>query len=353
MIANEGESLNLAKRMRRGRSSEAMRSMMQETVLETRHLIQPLFVRAMAQSREAISSMPGQYRLNEAQLVQHCQVLFNLGIRAVAIFPVMEAAQKDALGSAALDDEGLIYRAIRSVKQWLPGLLVIADVALDPFTSHGHDGVLTACGGDVDNDATVARLCQMAVKLAQAGADWVAPSDMMDGRVAAIRGALDAAGYTATAILAYSAKFNSALYGPFRDAVGSSQAAGTRLLGKQSYQLNPANRREALADALLDEAEAADFLMVKPAGMYLDIIRELRDRTLLPLAAYQVSGEYAQIHAAAQLGWLDLKRTRDESLLAIRRAGADWILTYFAADIAAERSGTDLELPDYEQAGGI
>jgi len=188
----------------------------------------------------------------------------------------------------------------------------------------------------VDNDTTVAALAEMAVLHAEAGADIVAPSDMMDGRVGAIRRALDVGGLTGTAILAYAAKFNSAYYGPFRDAVGSAQAAGTKLLGKQTYQLNPANRREALKDALLDEAEGADMLMVKPAGAYLDVIRELREATRLPVAAYQVSGEYSQIQAAAKLGWLDLRRTRDESLLAIKRAGADFILTYFAKAVAQD-----------------
>jgi porphobilinogen synthase len=196
--------------------------------------------------------------------------------------------------------------------------------------------LLTADGKDVANDATVAVLVKMAVLHARAGVDFVAPSDMMDGRVGAIRGALDAAGFTDTAIMAYSSKFASAYYGPFRDAVGSAKAAGTHALDKRTYQLNPANRREAVAEALMDEAEGADVVMVKPAGPYLDIIREVREATQIPVAAYQVSGEYAQLHAAAQLGWLDLARTRYESLLAIKRAGADMILTYFAKEMAAE-----------------
>jgi porphobilinogen synthase len=212
----------------------------------------------------------------------------------------------------------------------------MTDIALDPYTTHGHDGVLTASGDDVDNDRTVGILVRMAALHARAGVDLVAPSDMMDGRVRAIRLALDAAGFPGTGIMAYSAKFASAYYGPFRDAVGSSKAAGTRLLGKSTYQLDPGNRREALAEIALDESEGADILMVKPAGPYLDIIREVRGATLKPVAAYQVSGEYAQLHAAARLGWLDLARTRRESLLAIRRAGADMILTYFAKETAAE-----------------
>ena len=212
---------------------------------------------------------------------------------------------------------------------------MITDIALDPYTDHGHDGVLTDAGIDVDNDRTLEVLARMSVLNAASGVDLVAPSDMMDGRVGVIREALDVAGFSNTAILAYSAKFASAYYGPFREAVGSASAAGTRLLGKQTYQLNPANRREARMETRLDEEEGADILMVKPAGPYLDIIRELRDATDLPVAAYQVSGEYAQIHAAARLGWLDLAKVRDESLLAIKRAGADMILTYFAREIAA------------------
>jgi porphobilinogen synthase len=212
----------------------------------------------------------------------------------------------------------------------------MTDIALDPYTTHGHDGVLNAAGDDVENDRTVSILAQMAVLHARAGVDLVAPSDMMDGRVGAIRRALDAAGFERTGIMAYSAKFASAYYGPFRDAVGSAKAAGTRLLGKATYQLDPANRREALVEAALDEAEGADILMVKPAGPYLDIIRDVREATRKPVAAYQVSGEYSQIHAAARLGWLDYEKARDESLLAIRRAGADMILTYFAGEVAAK-----------------
>jgi porphobilinogen synthase len=225
------------------------------------------------------------------------------------------------------------------VKAALPDLVVITDVALDPYTSHGHDGVLTAARDDVDNDRTVAILAEMAVLQARAGVDFVAPSDMMDGRVGAIRRALDAAGAADTGILAYSAKYNSAYYGPFRDAVGSAQAAGTRLLSKATYQMNPANRREAVTEVLLDDAEGADILMVKPAGLYLDIIRDVREATRKPVAAYQISGEYAQLQAAARLGWLDLARCRRESLIAIKRAGADLILTYFAKEMARELRG--------------
>jgi porphobilinogen synthase len=329
---------SLRRRPRRLRRTAALRELVRETRVDVADLIAPLFVVEGRGAPEEISSMPGQYRLSIPDLVKECRALAKLGVRAVALFPKLAAELKDAEGTAERDEDGLILRAVRAVKKAQPELIVITDVALDPYTSHGHDGVLTAAGDDVDNDRTVARLCAMAVRQARAGVDLVAPSDMMDGRVGAIRAALDEAGFTGVGILAYSVKFNSAYYGPFREAVGSAQAAGTKLLSKASYQLDPANRREALVEAALDAAEGADILMVKPAGAYLDIIREVRERCDRPLAAYQVSGEYAQIHAAARLGWLDLVRTRDESLLAIKRAGADLILTYFAKEVAKARA---------------
>jgi len=283
---------------------------------------------------EPIKSMPGVSRLCIRDLVKECRELHKVGILAVALFPKLDPKMKDELGSQALNPDTLVLRAVRAVKHAVPGLTVITDVALDPYTSHGHDGVLNAAQDNVENDRTVGILCKMAILQAQAGVDLVAPSDMMDGRVGAIRQALDNAGYTDTGILAYSAKYNSAYYGPFRDAVGSAKAAGTKLLNKATYQMNPANRREAVEEMLLDVAEGADMVMVKPAGLYLDIIREVRDATDRPVAAYQISGEYAQIHAAAKLGWLDYERCRHESLLAIKRAGADLILTYFAKEMA-------------------
>lgn len=325
---------DLSQRPRRLRRTAALRTMVEETVLRTADFIAPLFVVEGEQAPEEISSMPGVFRLNINDLVAECRELQALGIPAVALFPRLEPSLKDADGQGALDENTLVLKAVRAVKATLPELMVITDVALDPYTTHGHDGVLTASGDDVDNDRTVAILARMAVLQAQAGVDVVAPSDMMDGRVGAIRRALDEASYAGTSIMAYSVKYNSAYYGPFRDAVGSAQAAGTTLLSKATYQMNPANRREALLEARLDEAEGADFLMVKPAGAYLDIIRDLREYSAKPLAAYQVSGEYSQIHAAARLGWLDLARTRHESLLAIKRAGADLIFTYFAKDMA-------------------
>ncbi|HEV8073495.1 MAG TPA: porphobilinogen synthase, partial [Opitutaceae bacterium] len=281
-----------------------------------------------------IASMPGVLRRNITDLVKECRALAKLGVPAVALFPKLEARLKDTEGSAALREDALVLRAVRAVKKAVPGLTVMTDIALDPYTTHGHDGLLTADGRDVDNDRTVEILVKMAVLHARAGVDFVAPSDMMDGRVGAIRRALDAAGCTQTGIMAYSAKFASAYYGPFREAVGSAKAAGTPALDKRTYQLNPANRRESFTEIALDAAEGADIVMVKPAGPYLDIIRDVRQRTNKPVAAYQVSGEYAQIHAAAQRGWLDLEACRNESLLAIKRAGADMILTYFAKDMA-------------------
>jgi len=326
--------LDLIRRPRRLRRTAALRTLVNETALQPGHLIQPLFVIDGAGPPEPIGSMPGQFRRPIAALVEECRELAGLGIPAVALFQKLDAAVKSEDGREALNPGTLVLRAIRAIKQAVPGLAVITDLALDPYTTHGHDGLWDAAAQDLANDPTVEVLCEMAVLAAEAGVDLVAPSDMMDGRVAAIRAALDGNRHDKTAILAYSVKFASAFYGPFRDAVGSSASAGTQHLDKRSYQLNPANRREALTEAALDEQEGADILMVKPAGPYLDIIREVRGATELPLAAYQVSGEYAQIHAAAERGWLDLERCRDESLLAIRRAGADMILTYFAKDVA-------------------
>ena len=322
--------MQLTTRMRRMRASEGLRRMVCETRLGVADLIYPLFVHAGA-SNEPVASMPGVERRSVPDLVRECLEAFDLGIPAVAIFPVIEADKKDARGTHALAKDNLLFRALGEVKAAVPELVLIADVALDPYTAHGHDGVLTADGREVVNDATVEILAELAVLEARAGADLVAPSDMMDGRVGAIRAALDAAGRTDTGILAYAAKFASAYYGPFREAVGSAQAAP---ISKATYQLDPANVREALREVELDEREGADMVMVKPAGPYLDVIRAVREQTKLPLAAYQVSGEYAQIHAAARAGWLDYAKCRDESLLAIKRAGADLILTYFAREVA-------------------
>jgi porphobilinogen synthase len=330
----ENFKLDLTQRPRRLRRTASLRALVEGTVLRPQNFIAPLFVVDGKGRPEPIASMPGVFRRSIADLVKECRALAKLGVPAVALFPKLEARLKDTEGSAALREGALVLRAVRAVKKAVPGLTVMTDIALDPYTTHGHDGVLTADGRDVDNDRTVEILVKMAVLHARAGVDFVAPSDMMDGRVGAIRRALDAAGCTQTGIMAYSAKFASAYYGPFREAVGSAKAAGTPSLDKRTYQLNPANRRESFTEVALDAAEGADIVMVKPAGPYLDIIRDVRQRTNKPVAAYQVSGEYSQIHAAAQRGWLDLEACRNESLLAIKRAGADMILTYFAKDMA-------------------
>ena len=334
--STEDFKLDLTRRPRRLRRHAATLAMTQETWLRKEDLIAPLFVIDGDVPKEPVDRMPGVFRRNITDLVQECRELESLGIRAIALFPSIDPSLKDEVGSEAGNPDNLALRAVRAIKESVPELMVVADVALDPFTSHGHDGVLNQAGDYVLNDETVERLCRMAVLQAEAGVDIVAPSDMMDGRVGAFRRSLDGSGYIDTSIMAYSAKFASAYYGPFREAVGSASAAGTKLLDKKTYQLNPANRREALADALLDEEEGADYLMVKPAGPYLDIIRETRDATALPVAAYQVSGEYVQIHAAAKMGWLDYEKSRDESLVSIKRAGADLLLTYFAREVAEQ-----------------
>jgi len=322
--------LDLTRRPRRMRRTASLRALASETEVLPQHLIQPVFVIEGEGAPEAIDSMPGIFRLSIKDTVAECRELHRLGVSGVALFPKLDESLKSDDGREAMNPNTLVLRAIRAVKAAVPELTVITDLALDPYTEHGHDGLWDAAAQDLANDATVEVLTEMALLAAEAGVDMVAPSDMMDGRVGAIRSALDDNDFEKTAIMAYSAKFASALYGPFRDAVGSASSAGSHNLNKRSYQLNPANRREALVEIALDEEEGADVLMVKPAGPYLDIIREVREETELPLAAYQVSGEYAQIMAAAEKGWLDLERCRNESLLAIRRAGADMILTYFA-----------------------
>ena len=326
--------LDLTRRPRRMRRTASLRALASETEVLPQHLIQPVFVIEGEGAPEAIDSMPGISRLSIKDTVAECRELHGLGVSGVALFPKLDESLKSDDGREALNPNTLVLRAIRAVKAAVPELTVITDLALDPYTEHGHDGLWDAAAQDLANDATVEVLTEMAVLAAEAGVDMVAPSDMMDGRVGAIRSALDDNDFEKTAIMAYSAKFASALYGPFRDAVGSATSAGSHNLNKRSYQLNPANRREALVEIALDEEEGADVLMVKPAGPYLDIIREVREETELPLAAYQVSGEYAQIMAAAEKGWLDLERCRNESLLAIRRAGADMILTYVAKAFA-------------------
>ena len=317
----------LATRMRRMRRDEFSRRMMRETTLSAANLIWPVFVVEGTHQRVAINSMPGVQRLSIDMLLQDAEAAMKLGIPAIALFPVTEADAKSTDGRAAWDANGLAQRAVRALKKHLPELGVITDVALDPFTTHGQDGVIDATGY-VLNDETVAALVKQALSHAEAGADIVAPSDMMDGRIGAIREALEQANHIHTRILAYSAKYASSFYGPFRDAVGSASNLGKA--NKYSYQMDPANSDEAMREISLDLEEGADMVMVKPALPYLDIIRRAKQEFGVPTYAYQVSGEYAMLMAAIQQGWLDQRSSVLESLLSIRRAGADGILTYFA-----------------------
>lgn len=320
--------MNLPIRPRRNRQSPAIRDMVRETVLTPGNLIYPLFLQE-GDENTPISAMPGCQRWCVADLVKEAGEAHALGIPGVVLFPRIPDELKTQGAEECYNDEGLVPRAIRALKAAHPTLMVITDVALDPYNSDGHDG-LVAADGRILNDETVEVLCQQALCHARAGADIVAPSDMMDGRVAALRAALDEAGFTQVSIMSYTAKYASAYYGPFRGALDSAPKAGD----KKTYQMDPANTAEALREAAIDEAEGADVLMVKPAGPYLDIIARLRDATPLPIAAYQVSGEYLMIKAGAAAGWLDEDKVVMESLLGIRRAGANIILTYFAKKVA-------------------
>ena len=320
-------------RPRRLRATPGVRRLARETRLTPDCLVAPLFVAEGQGVREEISSMPGQYRWSLDALVDEVRELADLGIPGIALFPKIDDALKDPHGSASLDPEGLVPRTIRAVREAAQDMLVIADVALDPYSSHGHDGIVRQ--GRVHNDETLDALARMAVVQANAGADIVAPSDMMDGRVGATRDALDAAGHTDVAILSYTAKYASAFYGPFRDALDSAPRGGENVPGdKKTYQMDPANGEEALRELALDLAEGADMALVKPALPYLDVIYRLRQHSTVPVAAYHVSGEYAMLVAAAENGWIDREEAMMESLIAIRRAGADIILTYFAKEAA-------------------
>lgn len=320
-----------ATRMRRMRCNDFSRRMMRETRLSADDLIWPVFILEGDGQREAVASMPGVERLSIDLLLEAATAIHALGVPAIALFPVTPADKKTLDAGEAYNPEGLAQRAVRALKQALPGLGVITDVALDPFTTHGQDGLIDD-SGYVLNDETVEVLVKQAVSHAAAGADVVAPSDMMDGRIGAIRTALEANGYCNTNILAYAAKYASSFYGPFRDAVGS--AANLAGGDKYSYQMDPANSDEALHEVALDLEEGADMVMVKPGMPYLDIVRRIKDTFGAPTFAYQVSGEYAMLKAAAQNGWLDERAVVLESLLSFKRAGADGILTYFAKDVA-------------------
>jgi porphobilinogen synthase len=308
------------------RRQAALRGMVRETRLSAQSLVYPLFVCPGTKVKDEIKSMPGNYRWSVDYLVEECQSARDAGVPAVILFGIPES--KDDVGSGAYDPEGIVQRAVRAIKKALPDLLVICDVCLDEYTSHGHCGLIR--DGEVDNDSTLPLLARTAVTQVEAGADIVAPSDMMDGRVGRIRQELDARGFTQTPILAYSAKYASAFYGPFREAADSAPKFGDR----KAYQMDPANQREAMREIALDVEEGADIIMVKPALPYLDVIALARRQFDVPIAAYQVSGEFAMIEAAARLGWIDRERTVLEALTSIHRAGAEVILTYYAKEIA-------------------
>ena len=319
-------------RMRRNRVSDFRRRLVAENSLTVNDLIYPVFVLEGEQQREVVPSMPGVERKSIDLLLDECAELVELGIPLVALFPVTPASVKSEMAEAAYDDDGLAQRAVRAIKAKFPQLGVMTDVALDPFTIHGQDGIIDE-SGYVLNDITTEVLVKQALSHARAGADMVAPSDMMDGRIGAIRDALEHEGFSNTQIMAYSAKYASAFYGPFRDAVGS--AGNLKGGDKKTYQMDPANRLEALHEIALDIEEGADMVMVKPGLPYLDIVREVKDQFKVPTFAYQVSGEYAMLQAAIENGWL-ANDVVQESLLAFKRAGADGILTYFAKQIARE-----------------
>lgn len=327
------DAFPLVQRPRRLRTSASMRRLVRETRLSVDNLVMPLFVCEGEDVSDPIASMPGQCRLSVDRLIDRLREVADLGIPAVALFPAVSEDLKDETATEAVNPEGLIPRVIRAAKKAVPDVLVISDVALDPYSVHGHDGIVR--GGKIANDESLGILAEMALVHARAGADIIAPSDMMDGRVAAIRTALDEAGFSDIAIMSYTAKYASAFYGPFRDALDSAPREGSDIPGdKQTYQMDPANAREAMREAALDLDEGADMIMVKPAVNYLDVVRRLADMADVPVAAYHVSGEYAMIKAAAANGWLDERAAVLETLTAIRRAGADIILTYFATDVA-------------------
>lgn len=328
--------MELTHRPRRLRRTESIRTLVRETVLHPGDFIQPLFVIEGQNVREPIDSMPGQFRLSIDMLVEECKVLLDLGVPAVNLFGYSE--EKDPQGSASYRSDGLIQRAVSEIKLRVPDICAQTDVALDPYTDHGHDGVLM--DGEIANDESIAVLVRMALSHAEAGVDWVAPSDMMDGRIGAIRVALDDAGYERVGILAYSAKYASCFYGPFRGALKSEPRERDDVpKDKKTYQMDPANIDEAIKEIALDIEEGADVVMVKPALAYLDVIARARDTFDVPIAAYNVSGEYGMILAAAERGWVDRDTAMLEVLTSIKRAGADMILTYFSKDAAKVLGG--------------
>ncbi|MBO1066213.1 MULTISPECIES: porphobilinogen synthase [Nostocales] len=327
--SSTNQALHLTQRPRRLRRTATLRKMVRETILTVDDLIYPMFVMEGESTKIEIVSMPGCYRYSLDLLLEEIAAVSQLGINAIALFPVIPEEQKDDTATESYNPEGLVQETVKAIKNAVPEIIIITDVALDPFTTHGHDGLVDE-NGKILNDQTIEVLVKMALSQAEAGADFVAPSDMMDGRIGAIRQALDAEGYINVGILAYSAKYASAYYGPFRDALDSAPKFGD----KKTYQMDAANAKEALKEIELDIAEGADIIMVKPALAYLDIICQVKTATNLPVAAYNVSGEYAMIKAAAQHGWIDEKKVILETLTSMKRAGADLILTYFAKEVA-------------------
>ena len=325
----EGVKLDLIHRSRRNRKAEWTRKLVRENVLTTGDLIWPIFLVEGEKRREPVPSMPLVERLSVDEAVRAAEEAANLGIPAIALFPYTDPALRDPLGSEALNPQNLVCRACTAIKREVPQIGLVTDVALDPYTSHGHDGLME--GEEIVNDATVAVLVEQSINQARAGADIIAPSDMMDGRVGAIRAGLDAQGFESVQIMSYAAKFASAFYGPFRDAIGTK---GVLIGDKRTYQMDPANSDEALREVAEDIEEGADMVMVKPGLPYLDIIRRVKDNFAVPIFAYQVSGEYAMIMAAANNGWIDGEKAMLESLLAFKRAGASGVLTYFAVRAA-------------------
>ncbi len=318
----------MIKRPRRNRQSDAIRRLVRETNLTPDHLVQPLFLVDGKNIREDIPSLPVSQRLSVDQIIREVEECLDLGVRSFMMFPAIPEAMKDATATYSYHEDNFYLHAARRVKERYPEICLISDVAMDPYSSDGHDGLVKE--GEILNDESLPILAKMGVAQAQAGFDVLGPSDMMDGRVGFLRNSLDKAGFTKTGIMSYTAKYASAFYGPFRDALDSAPKAGD----KKTYQMDPANRREALIEATLDETEGADFLMVKPALHYLDVIKSLKDHSSLPIAAYHVSGECAMLVAACQNGWLDYETAMPETLLSLRRAGTDAIITYFAKDFA-------------------
>jgi porphobilinogen synthase len=324
--------IRLIERPRRNRAHSAIRALVRETQISASDLIYPLFVMEGKKSRVPITSMKGQSRLSIDLIVELCKECVDLGIPAVALFPVISDKKKDKYARESANPKGLLQDCISTLKAKVPGLAVIGDVAMDPYSTDGHDGLVE--GEEILNDETLPILAEMSVAQARAGADFVAPSDMMDGRIGYIRKALDEAGFTNTGIISYAAKYASSFYGPFREALDSAPRSGD----KKTYQMDYGNKREAMREILLDAQQGADVIMIKPALAYLDVISAARAKVNLPIAAYQVSGEYAMIHAAAERGWIDVDKAMEETLTSIKRAGADMILSYFAVEMARKLS---------------